>query len=224
MKSRKIIIFSICAALIAMIGCGVKSNMNNAKNTDENGVYEGTDNIADDNPKVESERKDAETTDLTGALNSDKAMNTDQDKDTVQDQDTDKDTDSDADSEKVSNTGEGETAKVDVDLTSMSSILVYSEVYNMVYYPERYVGKTVRMKGINSVYRDEVSGKTYFACFIMDATACCSQGIEYQLKEEYKVPDDYPKDGADVCVEGVFDTYYEDDYLYCVLRDAVLAE
>jgi hypothetical protein len=113
---------------------------------------------------------------------------------------------------------------VDVDLTTMSSILVYSEVYNMVFYPEKYVGKTVRMKGTNSVYYDEAQGKYYFACFISDATACCSQGIEYQLKEEYAIPDDYPKDGVDVCVEGLFDTYYEGDYLYCTLRDAVLID
>lgn len=115
-------------------------------------------------------------------------------------------------------------ADVDVDLTTMSSILVYSEVYNMVFYPEKYVGKTVRMKGTNSVYYDEAQGKYYFACFISDATACCSQGIEYQLKEEYAIPDDYPEDGVDVCVEGLFDTYYEGDYLYCTLRDAVLID
>ena len=35
----------------------------------------------------------------------------------------------------------------DVDLTQLSSTLVYAEVYNMASNPQSYVGKTVRMKG-----------------------------------------------------------------------------
>ena len=36
---------------------------------------------------------------------------------------------------------------VDVDLTKLSSTMVYSEVYNMMSSPESYMGKRVRMKG-----------------------------------------------------------------------------
>ena len=35
------------------------------------------------------------------------------------------------------------TDGVDVDLTVLSSTMVYSEAYNMMYYPENYIGKTV---------------------------------------------------------------------------------
>ena len=39
--------------------------------------------------------------------------------------------------------------KVDVDLTVLSSTMVYSEVYNMLYYDqESYYGKTVKANGI----------------------------------------------------------------------------
>ena len=32
----------------------------------------------------------------------------------------------------------------------------------------------------------------------------------------------YPKEGGQVCVEGVFDTYKEGELTYCTLRDAKL--
>ncbi len=112
------------------------------------------------------------------------------------------------------------TEGVDVDLTILSSTLVYSEVYNMMTLPEEYIGKTVRMEGMFSYYHDDTTGKDYFACIIQDATACCTQGIEFELEGDYKYPDDYPEDGGYVKVEGVFTTYKEGEYEYCTLKNA----
>ena len=112
------------------------------------------------------------------------------------------------------------TEGVDVDLTILSSTLVYSEVYNMMTLPEEYVGKTVRMEGMFSYYHDDTTGKDYFACIIQDATACCAQGIEFELEGDHKYPDDYPEDGGYVKVEGVFTTYKEGEYEYCTLKNA----
>ena len=39
------------------------------------------------------------------------------------------------------------TDVVDVDLTRLSSTMVYSEVYNMMYTPGDYIGKTIKMTG-----------------------------------------------------------------------------
>ncbi|MCR5174247.1 MAG: hypothetical protein K6C09_06415 [Oscillospiraceae bacterium] len=111
---------------------------------------------------------------------------------------------------------------IDVDLTAMSSTMVYSEVFSMLDTPDDYIGKIVKMNGIFAYYYDEASGNYYYACIIRDATACCSQGIEFVLTDEYVYPDDYPEVGEDVTVIGRFDTYTEGDYLYCTLRDAVL--
>lgn len=111
---------------------------------------------------------------------------------------------------------------VDIDLTALSSTMVYGQVYNMMYYPENFIGQTIRMEGFYSDYFDQAKGKRYFACIIMDATACCSQGIEFELTEEYSYPDDYPEVGDEVVVEGVFDLYEEDGYDYCVLRNSKL--
>ena len=71
---------------------------------------------------------------------------------------------------------------VDVDLTALSSTMVYSEVYNMLYfYPEDYYGKTVKMTGLFNVYQsvDEngvvLDMPVAYACIISDATACCAE-------------------------------------------------
>ena len=112
--------------------------------------------------------------------------------------------------------------RVDVDLTVLSSIMVYSEVYNMMASPEAYIGKTVKMKGLFAYYHDEATGNYFFACIIQDATACCAQGIEFVLAGEHLFPDDYPEPGAEICVTGVFDTYQESENSYCTLRNAKL--
>ena len=108
----------------------------------------------------------------------------------------------------------------DIDLTILSSTMVYAQVYDMMYYPEKFVGKTVRMEGQYSDYFDQAKGKHYFGCIIMDATACCAQGVEFEPLPDYKYPEDYPEEGDMVVVDGVFDVYTEDDGNYCTLRNA----
>ncbi|MCR4595802.1 MAG: hypothetical protein K5673_03365, partial [Lachnospiraceae bacterium] len=112
------------------------------------------------------------------------------------------------------------TEGIDIDLTLLSSTMVYSQVYDMMSYPEKYVGKTVRMSGVYTDFYDETADKHYFACIIQDATACCAQGIEFELTDDYKYPDDYPKDSDLITVTGVFDTYMEGESMYVTLRNA----
>ena len=114
---------------------------------------------------------------------------------------------------------------VDIDLTLLSSTMVYSEVYNMVYDPESYEGKTVKITGIFLSY--EVDGKIYFSCIIPDATACCAQGLEFELKDNYIYPDDYPEQGAEITILGTFTMYQEEYegnyYMFLILKDAEFA-
>ena len=100
--------------------------------------------------------------------------------------------------------------------------MVYSEVYNMLVSPEEYIGKTVKMNGPFAFYYNEAADIYYFACIIADATACCSQGIEFVLTDKYTYPDDYPEPGEEITVLGTFDTYQEGEYTYCTLRNAKL--
>ncbi len=116
--------------------------------------------------------------------------------------------------------GAAEAEVVDVDLTVMSSTMVYSEVYNMMNSPDDYLGRKIKMKGLFSTYHDETTDKTYYACIIQDATACCAQGIEFEPEGDF----DVPEEGSEICVSGVFDTYYEGEYKYCTLRLASLVD
>lgn len=110
---------------------------------------------------------------------------------------------------------------VDVDLTALSSTLVYSEVLNMLQSPDEYMGKSVRMSGSFAVA--EGDGRMYYACIIKDATACCSNGIEFLWDGDHSYPEDYPATGSDITVVGIFDKYYEGNNLYIQLINAELS-
>jgi len=116
------------------------------------------------------------------------------------------------------------TGDIDVDLTQLSSTVVYSEVYNMMTEPDSYVGKTVKMKGNFAEYHDETTGQYYFACIIADATACCQQGMEFVLAGDHSYPEDYPELGTEISVVGEFQTYMEGETQYCTLKDAAIVE
>ncbi len=111
----------------------------------------------------------------------------------------------------------------DVDLTQLSSGMVYGQVYDMVYNPDDYVGKKIKAKGPFSYFKDDVTGNEYFAVVISDATACCSQGIEFVLDGTHVYPDDYPELGTEITVTGDFTYYTEDMMTYCQLQHAQLS-
>ncbi|MDB7955419.1 hypothetical protein [Flavonifractor plautii] len=119
--------------------------------------------------------------------------------------------------------------KVDVDLTVLSSTMVYSEVYNMLYNdPAYYLGKTVKARGEFSIYQLVTDGvlqpdPVSYACIISDAAACCAEGMEFVLEGNYTYPDDYPELGAEITVIGEFQSYEENGMIWYHLVNARLA-
>lgn len=111
---------------------------------------------------------------------------------------------------------------IDIDLTALSSTMVYSEVYNMMTTPDDYIGKNVKMTGSFSRYEDPSTEAVYYACLIADATACCSQGLEFTLAGNYIYPQDYPELGEEITVMGEFETYEENGTRYCRLANAAM--
>lgn len=109
---------------------------------------------------------------------------------------------------------------IDVDLTKLSSTMVYSEVYNMMYTPENYIGKTVKMSGMFVAYTNQDESQYYPAVIIADATACCSQGLEFVLEGNPSYPEGYPEMETEITVVGTFETYVEDGNTYCRLKNA----
>ena len=118
---------------------------------------------------------------------------------------------------------------VDVDLTILSSTMVYSEVYNMLYNdPAHYLGKTVKARGTFSIYQLVTDGvlqpdPVAYACIIADATACCAEGMEFVPEGDLTYPEDYPELGAEITVIGEFQSYEENGMTWYHLVNARLA-
>lgn len=110
--------------------------------------------------------------------------------------------------------GYGSYESVDIDLTTLSSTMVYTQVYTMMMTPEEFVGDTMKMSGIFGYYYDELWDEYYYAVVIMDATACCAQGIEFDLTDAAlrTFPDDYPEAGDAVTVVGVYNRFISEEY------------
>lgn len=101
---------------------------------------------------------------------------------------------------------------VDVDLTALSSTMVYAEVFNMVLNPKEYIGKTVKARGAYSVGYDEAAGAFCHFVIISDATECCAQGLEFVWDNNQHVyPDEYPEENTEVEITGVFSANEDTD-------------
>ena len=109
-------------------------------------------------------------------------------------------------------------SKIDIDLTEMSSDMVYSEVNSMMILPYSYRDKIVKIRGEADTYVDVKTKYKYHTCVIADAITCCPQGLEFELADNIQ----YPSPGENVTVIGRFVTYRDGDVLYCKLSDAVL--
>ncbi len=122
---------------------------------------------------------------------------------------------------KITESTTTEAMSVDLDLTELSSTLIYSEVYNMLITPDDYKGKIIKMKGLFNQYTDEETGKIYNAVVIPDATACCQQGLEFELSD--KTNPNFEQ-GTEITVVGTFDTYSDGKFLYCYLKNAKIID
>ena len=111
-------------------------------------------------------------------------------------------------------------AKADYDFSRMDKTMMYTQIYNMLKTPDKYKGKIVRMQGKFGHYYDEKTGKHYFGCVVMDATACCSTGMEFSRKGRHSYPENYPKLDEPIIVTGRFSSYKEGKELFCELADA----
>ena len=221
MKKRFSLFF--CLALIgAAAGCGNNETADRTGNQTANvkDVLEA--GMAEEESKTETAGQEPEAEENTDdVLRADKEGNEPSQESTAEERQSGVDEGA-PEPEPVTETALSSTEGIDIDLTTLSSTMVYSEVFNMMADPGSYVGKTVKMDGMFSVFHDDIANVDYFACIVKDATACCSQGIEFVLAGDHVYPDDYPELGTDICVSGVFDMYEDGGYTYVTLRDAKL--
>ena len=188
---KSILLVALMNIAACITGCGSSENTDLSNNSSVD--HQGTTNSAE----VDSITESGENTLIESAIEA--PSNTDSSSDST-------------------GSGDGE---IDIDLTTLSSSMVYAQVYDMVYNGDNYLGKKVKVKGTFSYYQ-EPDGREFFAVLISDATACCSQGIEFVLDGDYSYPDDYPSIGTEITVVGKFNYYKEDYYTYCQLTDATM--
>ena len=112
---------------------------------------------------------------------------------------------------------------VDLDLSVLSGTFVYAEVYNLMADPQEYMGKTIKIRGIYSVFEEPSTGVVYHACVIPDATACCMQGIGFVRAGDPGGKEAYGEEGATVTVTGRLESYLDGgiSYLHLVDSDVV---
>lgn len=119
---------------------------------------------------------------------------------------------------------------VDVDLTALSSTMVFAEVSNLLYDPIPYLGKTIRMEGTFSVdhaYTMEGEpdlSETYFYCVIEDALACCAQGLEFSLADPPAYPEGYPEPGTQITVVGTVEFFEQNGFRHLRLGNSYFFE
>jgi len=101
-----------------------------------------------------------------------------------------------------------------IDLTLLSSTLIYAEVFAMMQTPESYLGKTIRMSGVYAYDYLEETEKTYYFVLIKDAEECCQQGLEFVLQENL----DYPPDNSNIIISGTFESYEEQGNTYYFVK------
>ena len=108
---------------------------------------------------------------------------------------------------------------VDVDLTKLNANMLYSAVFDMVENPAECRGKMIKIRGTYFALHDPAKNEYHHSCVIWDATACCMQGMEFELADE-----NYPPNESEITLIGKFDVYTIQKIDNPILRDARLAD
>ena len=103
------------------------------------------------------------------------------------------------------------TQKPDIDLTLMSATMIYSTVFQFFIDYEYYEGKTIKIQGIYTPFFRPETNRIYHNVVIQDATACCKEGLEFVWEDGKHENNEYPPEGTEIIVQGIFEQYYEDD-------------
>ena len=89
----------------------------------------------------------------------------------------------------------------DMDLTRLSSAIVYAQVYNMLMEADNFNGVHVKMNGIFYENTDSEKGSLFQCVLVKDSTGCCSVGFDV-LKGNESIK--FPANLTEVQVEGTF--------------------
>jgi hypothetical protein len=91
-------------------------------------------------------------------------------------------------------------------------------VYSIVSDPARYVGQRFRVRGTYQITHWSETDLDYNFVIVSDATACCTQGLEFLLNDGLS----YPTAGDQIEITGTFGSYDElDETYYYIQADSI---
>ena len=94
-----------------------------------------------------------------------------------------------------------------IDLTKLSSAIVYAQVYNMLMEADNYNGSHIKMNGTYYENTDINQGPLFKCVIVTDVTGCCSAGFDV-IKADESIK--FPKHLSQIEVEGTFIVKEED--------------
>ena len=106
---------------------------------------------------------------------------------------------------------------IDWDLSRFSTTMAYGQLTDMLMYPDKYIGQTVRLKGTYRPSADENGNIAYHFLIIYDQTACCELGIEFAPTTR-ATPLAVPAPEQAIQLTGVFDLCYDMGEQFACLR------
>jgi hypothetical protein len=111
--------------------------------------------------------------------------------------------------------------RVDVDLTVMSSTMVFAEVNRIVTDPIGTLGNKIKAEGAFDIFTDEDADQNFYYIIIFDALECCQEGLEMIFPESYTFPEDYPSQDEEIEVIGTLSSHndYGVEYYYLSVEE-----
>ncbi len=114
---------------------------------------------------------------------------------------------------------DAENAKIDLDLTQLNQMMVYTQVFYMLQKPQYYAGQVIRMSGKCTVTKNRTTQERLFYCNISDSTGCCAAMIRFYLADKEK---HQPRPGDLITIRGHFELMPDGSKSIGVLQEAVL--
>lgn len=106
--------------------------------------------------------------------------------------------------------------KVDLDLSKLNYNLAYAQIFEIMINVDKYLGKTVKIKGNFYSSFDEELLVRHYSVLIWDATACCQTGLQFILRGDHEYPADFPEEMSEIEVTGTLciKDFNGMDYIY----------
>jgi hypothetical protein len=106
------------------------------------------------------------------------------------------------------------TDGIDIDLTALSGTMVFAQVSNIMQAPQKYIGKTIKTKGVyNGGCYEEPAVCLHFLV-ILDAAGCCPSGFEFRRNGESPNAGALTENGTAIEIAGTFKSYVRSGWTY----------